>query len=124
MIQAPLRIDVAQVDGSVVIAAIGDLDIATVSTFAMVVEDATVDAHRVVFDLYAVGYMDSSGLHTIISTHQEVSARGGEVVVGRASPQVRRLMELTGLDRPLGLPPVGETHAATHVDPSLLPRRP
>lgn len=52
--------------------------------------DATVD-------LQNVGFIDSSGLRTIVTAHQEFEEADSRLVLANPSDSVRRLLEITGL---------------------------
>lgn len=58
--------------------------------------------HRLVLDLSAVQFMDSSGLRTVLYMQGELAnePEGGMVILGATEP-VRRLLTLTGLERHL-----------------------
>ena len=55
--------------------------------------------HKVVLDLDAVRFMDSSGLTVIISTLKALSDRGGELVVCGVGANLESLFQLTRLDK-------------------------
>lgn len=60
--------------------------------------------HRyVVLDLSAVKFCDSSGVSALVRGHARASAAAGGLRLAAASPQVTRVLELTGLARMLGL---------------------
>jgi anti-anti-sigma factor len=63
--------------------------------------------HRLVLDLSAVQFMDSTGLRAVLHVQRELAEGpgGGMVILGATEP-VRRLLKLTGLERHL---PVFET---------------
>ena len=57
------------------------------------------NAINIAFDFGRVSFMDSSGIGMIIGRYKTVSALGGAVIVFDANEQVRRIMEISGLDR-------------------------
>ncbi|MEU0878790.1 STAS domain-containing protein [Lentzea sp. NPDC005914] len=60
--------------------------------------------HRyVVLDLSAVRFCDSSGISALVRGHARASAAAGGLRVSAASPQVTRVLELSGLSRMFGL---------------------
>lgn len=60
--------------------------------------------HRnVVLDLSAVRFCDSSGVSALVRGHARASAAAGRLRLASASPQVTRVLELSGLARMLGL---------------------
>lgn len=57
----------------------------------------------VVFDLHRTTFMDCSGLRLLANTARTASQRGGCVRVAGASPQVRKIVMLTNLDRAVSM---------------------
>jgi len=52
---------------------------------------------NIVFDLAGVSFVDSSGLGVILGRYKKAAAAGGRVFLTGAGPQVRRVLELSGL---------------------------
>jgi anti-anti-sigma factor len=52
----------------------------------------------VVLDLSGLSFMDSSGIGAIHAARRLTIKNGGTLVVCRPSPQVHRVLEITGLD--------------------------
>ncbi len=52
---------------------------------------------NIVFDLTGVSFVDSSGLGVILGRYKKAAAAGGRVFLTGAGPQVRRVLELSGL---------------------------
>src|SRR5688572_29559361 len=60
--------------------------------------------HRsVALDLSAVTFCDSSGISALVRGHARASASAGRLRLSAASPQVTRVLEVSGLARMLGL---------------------
>ena len=53
--------------------------------------------HRIVLDLAAVTFIDSSGLRVLIDAHRRAEADGRVVVIAHPSAPVSRLFEISGL---------------------------
>lgn len=92
----PLRIDTVERDGSLVLAVHGELDIAT----SPMLDDALAaargtDVARIVVDLLAVSFIDSTALHVLIR-HVRAEDGRGRIQLTKGSPQTRRLFQLTG----------------------------
>jgi len=49
-------------------------------------------------DLTGVGFIDSSGLRAIVTTHQRLDEAGHRLVLTGVSDAVQRLLEITGLE--------------------------
>jgi anti-sigma B factor antagonist len=87
-------------NGCTVVAAVGEIDLATAPTFRKALVDAvTAESPQLVIDLTAVTFMDSTGLAALVSARRRADERGGSVQLVGAANGVRRILDLTGLDR-------------------------
>ena len=67
---------------------------------------------KVVFDLSALDYVDSSGIGTIVSCLTQIKKAGSELRTAGANPRIKRLLTMTGVDKLLTLyPTVAEATA-------------
>jgi len=57
---------------------------------------------KLVVDLDGVGFCDSSGLGMFVAIHRRAGMAGGWLRLARPSPQLRRILSVTNLDRLLG----------------------
>jgi anti-anti-sigma factor len=88
--------------GADVINIAGELDIATVPEIEAQLEPMVATRpERVVFDLAALEFMDSSGIAMLL----RASEKAGSVVVRNPSSAVRRIILATGLSEVLHLDP-------------------
>jgi anti-sigma B factor antagonist len=99
-----LTLDQRMHGGWVVVDVGGELDLYTAPSFRDSVLQAAAEADppRVIIDFSRLGFIDSSGLGAIVACLKNLRERGGELTL--AAPQgsgLRRLLELTGLDRVL-----------------------
>jgi len=114
---ANIGIDIVEYDDLVVIAVEGEVDLSAAGVFeeSLAIAEAT-DAATIVVDLDRVTFMDSSGVHVLLQFLVPDDNRA-RLRLTRGSPQVRRLMEVTGVRRYLsfGSPPAREDngHPAT-----------
>src|SRR5215831_12050701 len=53
---------------------------------------------NLILNLSALSYVDSSGLGQLITVWTSIRNRGGQLIVLRPSPQVRKQLEITKLD--------------------------
>jgi anti-sigma B factor antagonist len=85
--------------GWVVVALVGELDLASAPEVRTAVVRALADggAH-LVLDLSGVDFVDSLGLGVVVSALKRVRGRGGELAVVVSEERVRRPFTLTGLD--------------------------
>jgi len=82
-------------DGMVRVA--GEVDAATADQIADAVAEVLDTRLEVVLDLSQVTYMDSSGLRALILCRQAAEGRSARFEIGSTSPEVARLLEITGL---------------------------
>lgn len=85
--------------GWVILGASGEIDIASAQLLDVALAtEIEVGQRTVALDLTRVGFMDSTGLRSIIRAHRRLEALGGRiaVVIGSAGI-IRRLFEVSGL---------------------------
>jgi anti-anti-sigma factor len=92
-------------DGVVALRIIGELDQATVPALRLKLDPVVDDrGESLLLDLSACEFIDSSGLAAFVSARERVAVDGGRgFAVCCPDSQVRRLLELTGLDRAMTL---------------------
>ncbi len=87
-------------NGVMIFTLTGSLDIGTVSSMK-----ADLDAllstgqHKVIFDLYDLEQIDSSGIGAIIALFKRVKSNKGEVKISRLVGQPKEIFSLLRLDR-------------------------
>lgn len=91
------------VGGCVVVTPAGALDVATSPELHTLMHRALDEgATRLVLDLSKVDFIDSTALRVLVSVHKRIQAGGGFVVVCPHA-RIRRIFDLTALDRVLTL---------------------
>jgi len=96
--------DGEHVDDADTVRLVGDLDHATVTGFERRVDALIADgAQRVLLDLSAVGFVDSSGLSAVVELFHRLKLSGGRLVIVCPDGGPRRIFERTGLAAFLGL---------------------
>ncbi|MEV4347578.1 anti-sigma factor antagonist [Actinoplanes sp. NPDC049596] len=88
--------------GEARVALSGDCDLSVRDEMFAVLEAAVAVRPRVVVDLSGVGFLDSSGVHSLIAAHHAARARGGRLVVVNAAGSVATVLEITGVGGLLG----------------------
>jgi anti-anti-sigma factor len=94
-----MRFDIesSERDGVRFVAVSGELDVATAPLLAARLEEAEAgEARLIVLDLSDVPFMDSTGLHVILSAHARSQQDGGRLRLTTPPEQVQRLFELCG----------------------------
>src|SRR3954468_16492366 len=82
-------------DGTAIVRLSGELDIATADDLKEALEILELGADdRLVIDLSAVGFMDSSGLRILIAAQREATAAGYQLTVVTGDSPAKRVLEL------------------------------
>lgn len=96
-VPAPLTVTAEQLDDQIRVIAAGEIDMRTAADVRAVL-DAVLERHppKVVIDMAAVTFMDSTGLGVLTSARNRAGDHG-RVVVINPHPIVQRILEITGL---------------------------
>ena len=93
-----LQIEVRRDGGRVVLALVGELDMASADRLQQAVDDDALRTETsVVLDLEGLQFIDSTGLRVILRALERCRGRGQEFAITRGSPQVQRLLSITGV---------------------------
>lgn len=77
----------------------GDIDLARSPRLRQTVIDlASKKPSRMIIDLSDVGFMDSSGLATLVEAMQRQNQHGGKLILGGLQERVRSVFEIARLD--------------------------
>ncbi|WP_158566757.1 STAS domain-containing protein [Actinomadura craniellae] len=83
-----------------VVALAGELDMTGVSTAERTIRSARSDhSPHLVLDLTGLTFMDSTGLRVLLQAQRQTTAQQGTLALAAPAPAVRRVIEVTGLDR-------------------------
>jgi len=105
---------------SVVISLRGDLDIVTSRQFDEALATAAKDSDRVILDMSAVDFMDTSSLAVVVGHWKKLEGRGGTLALAGARYRYTKTLWITGLaDR---LPMFGTVDEALAANPGGRPR--
>lgn len=100
----PFRVESVRNERHAVVVVAGDLDAATAPRLqAELAQLAAEGIDRVVLDLRRTTFVDSFGLGVIVSAKKRLSQEGNALclVAGSEQRTLRRVLEITGLDRVL-----------------------
>ena len=105
---APFNVDVESLDGGISAFAIsGELDQATAAELREPLLDSIRGGtHAVLIDLTKCGFIDSTGLGVIVEAWKMLQERNGDraaLTICCPEPEVRRLLEVTGLDQAIAI---------------------
>lgn len=85
--------------GSYIVALRGELDIATVDQLTSALEGVIpASGERLVIDLTAVSFMDSTGLRVLIAANGAAAEGGYELLIVTGDSPAKRVLELTRMD--------------------------
>ena len=95
-----LELSTQRLDGTELISARGEVDLATSPQLAQAVATALSEGpKRLVIDLCEVGFLDSSGLAVLLQTRRRARPRHIALRIVCDVPSTLRVLTLTGLDR-------------------------
>jgi anti-anti-sigma factor len=93
------RVDVARERDAVRIGPVGEIDMATIGRLRERVDEAKASgAGRVILDLRATTFVDSSVLHLAVETYDWALANGAEFAIIPGPPAVRRTFSVAALN--------------------------
>jgi len=95
-----LQIDAQPEEGGAVLRLAGDLNMHTCSELrTKLLELIEQQPGRLIVDLSGVGYIDSSGVGTMIEAKRRLERTGGRIVLAGLQARVRSVFEIARLDR-------------------------
>jgi anti-sigma B factor antagonist len=93
-----LRIDVRREGGRAILTLDGELDMASAELLQQVADGEDLRGERMlVLDLQQLRFIDSTGLRAILTALEHCRGRGQEFAITPGSPQVQRLLSVTGV---------------------------
>ncbi|MEV4177992.1 STAS domain-containing protein [Nonomuraea sp. NPDC049709] len=94
----PLTLAHQHLPGVIVIAVTGEMDATNRAQLETYLRKSRTDpSERLVFDLSRVPFMDSSGLHVLLTCFTDCLRNGGAVHLAGVQPLPARLFEITGV---------------------------
>ncbi|AWE48607.1 STAS domain-containing protein [Streptomyces nigra] len=101
----------------------GDLDYVNAGELRELLPTITLrPGQRLVVDLGALEFCDSSGITALIAAHHHAQSAGGQLVLAAVPANTLRVLSIVGLDQILTIHPDGE--AATRLQPAPANRPP
>lgn len=101
-----LRTDISSLDGWTVIRLHGELDVASAPSLReRLINLVAEGSHNLILDLEGLDFLDSTGLGVIISALKRARTNGGDLRLVCTQSRIRRLFEITALDKAFPLHP-------------------
>jgi anti-sigma B factor antagonist len=97
--------------GRITVTLTGECDLSAREHLTAILLDALSRSPAVFVDVADVTFLDSSGVHSLITAHHAAKAAGAHVYVVNAVGQVAAVLELTGVDALLRAPTEEHRHA-------------
>ena len=96
-----MLLDVELKQDTLVVRPSGELDLGVADYLRGALEEALnqEQVRNIVFNLARVSFVDSTGLGVLLGRYKRVSRNGGKVFIVSPQPQVRRILDLSGLLR-------------------------
>jgi anti-sigma B factor antagonist len=93
-----LLIDIRHDKGRAVMRLRGELDLASAPLLQSAIDSAEISsAAMLVLDLQELKFIDSTGLRVLLTAYERSQQHGQEFAVTPGSPQVQRLLSITGV---------------------------
>jgi len=103
----PFRVEAGVEAGVHAFTIIGELDQATAGQLLEpLMEALDAGARAILIDLRDCEFIDSTGLSVLVQAHRRLvdeNHNPGRLIISGPDPQVRRVLEITGLDRAMGI---------------------
>lgn len=96
--------------GRIIVSLSGECDLSAREHLTAVLLDAVNRTTAVLVDAAGLTFLDSSGVHSLITAHHAAKNRGARVYVVNAHGPVAAVLELTGLDSLLRAPAEERRH--------------
>ena len=101
-----LRLSTSRHNGVVTVTVAGELDIATTGQLRAVAEDALRGgARQLTLEMTEVSFIAADGLGVLVALATQARRQDTRLVLGKVSPAVARLLEITSLDRHFTMEP-------------------
>ncbi|MGF7184983.1 stage II sporulation protein AA (anti-sigma F factor antagonist) [Desulfitispora alkaliphila] len=100
-----MQVSIKTVDQVLVIEIDGDMDLIVAEKLKDQVAKlmGQHQCKHLIFNLKKVAFIDSSGLGLILGRYKYVTEKGGQVLIVEPQPQVKRILEMSGLEKIMGI---------------------
>ena len=92
------QISVTEVDGTAVVHVVGEIDLSVRAELSRMLAQACAGGRDVVVDVSRTTFMDSAGLHALVTARRSQIAAGWSLVLRNPSASVRGILIMAGLE--------------------------
>ena len=107
--------EIRNVNGAAVVALTGDVDLQTSPVVRQKLLESLEGNNRVVVDLSAVNYIDSSGVASLVEAFQVSRKKGSSFALASVSAAAMRVLSLARLDKVFTIHPSVEAALSTQA---------
>ncbi|MDO4618553.1 MAG: anti-sigma F factor antagonist [Clostridia bacterium] len=89
---------ISESEENLIIYVSGELDHHTASNLREEVDEIlSGNIQNIIFEFSSLVFMDSSGIGFIMGRYKKIANKGGEVIIVNPTPQVKRILEMSGI---------------------------
>jgi anti-anti-sigma factor len=116
--------DIRSVGNHALVVVVGEIDVSTVGSlyeqFACLARQGMC---HVALDMAGVSFIDSTGISLLVTEHKRAESMRGELIVFSPSPQLRRMIQMVGLDTYFNIrPAVPDSDDRRSSSPHMTPQ--
>ena len=95
-----MTVEITQTDNKVMASIAGRLDTVTSSEFEKSLAPYfAMNGNELQLDCKEMEYISSAGLRVVLTTHKNVTSKGGKFIISNLNKEVRSVFDMTGFSR-------------------------
>ena len=95
-----MKAEITQTDNQVKVTVEGRLDTVTYSELENILAPYnSIQGADLILDCAAMEYISSAGLRVVLTTHKNITAKGGRFIIRNLTKEVRSVFDMTGFSR-------------------------
>ena len=95
-----MKAEITQTDNQVKVTVEGRLDTVTYSELDNILAPYnSIQGADLILDCAAMEYISSAGLRVVLTTHKNITAKGGRFIIRNLTKEVRSVFDMTGFSR-------------------------
>ena len=103
--RADFALEAESADGATILRVTGEIDLSTHERLADELTELAAKGRPIVIDMADCDFVDSSGIRSLLIGQRAAGDAGASVALAGASPQVTRVLEVTGVGRAIPMHP-------------------